>query len=98
MRQKPVYSFMSQLDTSLIVGSSLLSLLLCLKKKKSIYLWLHWVFIAAGEVLSSRGARAQLPSSVWGLSSSTRDQNCVPCIGSRILNHWTRSKVPPLTS
>ena len=27
-------------------------------------------------------------------SSWTRDRNCVPCIGTQILNHWTVRKVP----
>ena len=33
---------------------------------------------------------------MWDLSSLTRDQTCVPCIGSQILNHWTTRKVPSL--
>ena len=28
-------------------------------------------------------------------SSPTRDQTCVPCIGRRILNHWTTREVLP---
>ena len=31
---------------------------------------------------------------MWDLSSPTRDQTCVPCIGRRILNPWTTRKVP----
>ena len=27
-------------------------------------------------------------------SSQTRDRTCVPCIGRRILNHWTTREVP----
>ena len=30
-------------------------------------------------------------------SSQIRDQTCVPCIGSQILNHWTTRKVPGFT-
>ena len=30
---------------------------------------------------------------MWDLSSLTRDQTCVSCIGSQILNHWTTRKV-----
>ena len=26
---------------------------------------------------------------MWDLSSLTSDQTCIPCIGRRILNHWT---------
>ena len=31
---------------------------------------------------------------MWDLSSPTRDQTCVPCIGRWILNHWTTRKAP----
>ena len=31
---------------------------------------------------------------MWDLSSPTRDRTHVPCIGRRILNHWTTRKVP----
>ena len=31
---------------------------------------------------------------MWHLSSLTRDQTCVPCIGKWILNHWTTREVP----
>ena len=31
---------------------------------------------------------------MWDLSSLTRDQTCVPCIGRRILYHWTTREVP----
>ena len=44
--------------------------------------------------LSSYGVRAQLPRSMWDLSSPTRDQTCVPCIGRWILNHRTTREVP----
>ena len=30
---------------------------------------------------------------VWDLSSSTRDQARIPCIGRQILNHWTTREV-----
>ena len=33
-------------------------------------------------------AQAQSPGGVWDLSSLTRDQTHVPCIGGQILNHW----------
>ena len=32
--------------------------------------------------------------SMQNLSSLTRDQTCVPCIGKQILNHWTTREVP----
>ena len=44
--------------------------------------------------LSSCGTRAQSPRSIWDLSSLTRDRTCVPCIGRRILHHWTTGEVP----
>ena len=31
---------------------------------------------------------------MWDLSSPTRDQTCVPCIGRQILYHWTTREVP----
>ena len=33
---------------------------------------------------------------MWGLSSQTRDQTHVPCIGRQILNHWTAREVPTI--
>ena len=30
---------------------------------------------------------------MWDLSSPTKDQTCVPCIGRRILSHWTTREV-----
>ena len=32
---------------------------------------------------------------MWDLTSLTRDQICIPCIGGQILNHWTIREVPP---
>ena len=50
--------------------------------------------------LSSCGIRSlvapyevQLPRNMWDLSSQTRDQTCVLCIGRQILNHWTIKEV-----
>ena len=40
--------------------------------KKSIYFWLRWVSVEA-RGLSSCGAQALLPCSMWDLSSLTRD-------------------------
>ena len=31
---------------------------------------------------------------MWDPSSLTRDQTHIPCIGRRILNHWTAREVP----
>ena len=36
----------------------------------------------------SCGMRAQLPCSMWDLSSPTRNRTHVPCIGRWILNYW----------
>ena len=44
--------------------------------------------------LSSCIVRAQLPRGVWDLSTPTRDQTHIPCIGRWILNHWTTREVP----
>ena len=44
--------------------------------------------------ISSCGARAQLSCSVWDLGSLTKDCTRVPCIGRRILYHWTIREVP----
>ena len=42
----------------------------------------------------SCGPRAELPCSMWDLSSLTRDQTLSPCIRERwILNHWTTREV-----
>ena len=58
--------------------------------------FLHGGFSLVGaHVLSSCDAQASLPRSVWDLSSPTRDQTCVTCIGRQILNHWTTREVPP---
>ena len=57
----------------------------------SLQLW-HVGSRARG--LCSCGAQAQLPGGMWGLSSLTRDQTRVPCIGRRILYHWTTAEVP----
>ena len=32
---------------------------------------------------------------MWDLSSPTKDQTHVPCIGRWILNHWTIREIPP---
>ena len=38
--------------------------------------------------------RRLMPCSMWDLSSLTRDQTCLPCIGRQILYHWTTREVP----
>ena len=45
-------------------------------------------------VLSSCGAQAWLPCSMWGLSSLTRDPTHVLYVERQILNHWTTREVP----
>ena len=35
------------------------------------------------------------PRGMWALSSPTRDQTRIPCIGRQSLNHWTAREVPP---
>ena len=44
--------------------------------------------------LSSCSMRASLPDGMWDLSSLTRDQTLIPCIGRWILNRWTTREVP----
>ena len=53
-------------------------------------------FVSLVEVhgLSSCGAQASLPLDMWDLSSPTRDRPHIPCIGKRILYHWTTREVP----
>ena len=40
-------------------------------------------------------AWASLPQDIWEISSPTRNQTCVLCIGRQILNQWTTREVPP---
>ena len=47
-------------------------------------------------VLSSCRTWVQLPCGMWDLSPPLRDRTQVPCIGRRILTHWTTREVPPL--
>ena len=50
----------------------------------------------AGSVVN--GMKAWFPQGKWDLSSLTRDQTCILCIGRWILNHWTTRGVPSLCS
>ena len=50
-------------------------------------------FCCSAQALSSWDVLVWSPHSMWDLSSSTRDQTQIPCIGMRILNHWTTSEV-----
>ena len=53
----------------------------------------YFIFILAA--LSLRcGKQSELPCRMWDLSSPSRNQTYVPCIGRRILNHWTTKEVP----
>ena len=45
------------------------------------------------QAFSCHGAQASLPYGMWDLSSPTRDQTPVCCIGRQILNHWTTREV-----
>ena len=49
--------------------------------------WAQWLWHTSVVALSD------LSSSMWDLSSRTRDQTHVPCIGRQILNHWTTREV-----
>ena len=57
--------------------------------------WLCWVFVAACRNVHVCDALAQLPLSMWDLSSPTRDRTLLPCIGRWILNLWNTREVPP---
>ena len=54
----------------------------------------HAVSLVEVHELSSCGIWAQVPCDMWDLSSPTRDQIRVPCIGRKILYHWTTGEVP----
>ena len=67
-----------------------------------IYLTSEFLFVSAASALCC-GAWAQLltpgaylPDSMWDLTSPTRDQTCVPCVGRQILNPWTTREVPTI--
>ena len=45
-------------------------------------------------LLSSCGARAQLPRGMWDPSSPTRDRTSVPRTGRQTPSHWTTREVP----
>ena len=44
--------------------------------------------------LSSCRTWAEMPHGMWDISSPTRDQTHVPCIGRWMLNYWTIREVP----
>ena len=46
-----------------------------------LFIWLHWVLVAAGRFLSC-GMRTLSCSMHVGSSSLTRDRNWAPCVGS----------------
>ena len=50
------------------------------------------VVVACG--LSICSVQAQLPHGICDLISPNRDRTHVPCIGRKILNHWTTREVP----
>ena len=35
-----------------------------------------------------------VPGGMWDLSSPTRDQTCIHCVGRQRFNHWTAMEVP----
>ena len=50
----------------------------------------------ASSLVAVRGLCCQLPLIIWDLSSPTRDQTQVPCIGRWVLNPWTHQGSPPI--
>ena len=73
-----------------------------LKKKFICAFWLHRVLIVAhglsievqGLLSCCRTWTQQLQHSMLDLTSPTRNQTLVPCIGRQILNYWTTREVP----
>ena len=60
--------------------------------KKYIFFGCNWSELQhAGSPLVVVG---RLPSSMWDLSSLTRDGTCILYIGRQILNHWTIREDP----
>ena len=73
------------------------------KKSPVRYIHIH-IYGCAWSSLQSTSAKmfgfsncvmqTYLPHGMWDLSSLTRDQTCIPCIGRQIPHHWTTRKVP----
>ena len=59
-------------------------------------MWQHLLLQSRGSGVRgiSSCARAQLSCRVWDPRSLTKDCTRVPCIGRRILHHWTIREVP----
>ena len=55
-----------------------------------IYLFIGWVLVVTHGLWSTW---AQLPQGMWDLSSPTRDQTHMPCIGRQTPNHGTTREV-----
>ena len=47
-----------------------------------VFIWSHNFFFLAA------------PHGMWDLSSPTKDQTHIPCIGRQSLNHWTSREIP----
>ena len=61
---------------------------------KYLFIWLCRVIVVLPRPLSSCGTQAlqcgaQLPQSIWDLSSPTKDRTHIPCTGRWVLNLWT---------
>ena len=55
--------------------------------------WDRWLWWALGFSLGVVQGLS-CPRGTWDLTSLTRDQTGVPCIGRQSLNHWTSREVP----
>ena len=56
-----------------------------------LFTWLCQILVASHRIfLVVRGLSC--PHSMWDVSTMTRNQTYIPCIGRRILNHWTTRK------
>ena len=91
-------SLLKLMSIELVMTSNQLILCLPLLLFPSIFPWI-WVFLKLKKkMLAALGLhgsqQAQLPWSMWDLSSPARNGTHVPCTGRWIPNHWTTREVP----
>ena len=91
-------SLLKLMSIELVMTSNQLILCLPLLLFPSIVPWI-WVFLKLKKkMLAALGLhgsqQAQLPWSMWDLSSPARNGTQVPCTGRWIPNHWTTREVP----
>jgi len=91
-------SLLKLMSIELVMTSNQLIPCLPLLLLPSIFPWI-WVFLKLKKfflaALGLHGSQqAQLPWSMWDLSSPARNGTHVPCTGRWIPNHWTTREVP----